>query len=447
MKKTFIIIVLILLSKPAASQWVLDYDFNNIQISVRSISVVDSNYIWLSTIDSGLYGNLYKFVEGNRFTLNLPFQLRPGDIIAKDTSKLFLNSTIENRLFYTSNSGLNWSVSLDSTYNGSTINFAISNNNPNFIAAIRTQYQDSVESIFYRSTNGGSSWQSQILNFTIDNEAYSLAITDNNHIYIGINCNVNCTDMRYIYSTNGGTTWYTRSFPLISNNHEITSPIFKKDNMFGLTFSPGFNYYIYSTSNGGSNWSSPALYFTGGTTYVEKLINIDSTPIWICAANNKVLKTTNDGVNWSLMAIPLESDERINTMDLVKRGNKYYGYIGTFRGRIFKLTESIFPIGITPISTEIPKSYSLSQNYPNPFNPVTKIRFSLPHQGYVKLSIFDALGKEVSSLVNENLQAGVYETDFDASNIPSGVYFYRIEAVDPSTTLRVTETRKMVLLK
>ncbi len=101
-------------------------------------------------------------------------------------------------------------------------------------------------------------------------------------------------------------------------------------------------------------------------------------------------------------------------------------------------------ISIAQISSEIPGSFILHQNYPNPFNPVTKIKIEvaqLEKNARVKLIIFDALGKEVKKLVDEHLQPGVYEVDFDGTDLPSGVYFYRFFAGD------FTSVRKMILLK
>jgi hypothetical protein len=89
----------------------------------------------------------------------------------------------------------------------------------------------------------------------------------------------------------------------------------------------------------------------------------------------------------------------------------------------------------------IPVSFNLFQNYPNPFNPVTKINFSLPEPGNVKLTVLDLLGREVSVLVNDKLAAGTYSADWDASIFSSGIYFYKMESGD------FTEIRKMVLLK
>jgi hypothetical protein len=107
-------------------------------------------------------------------------------------------------------------------------------------------------------------------------------------------------------------------------------------------------------------------------------------------------------------------------------------------------------IGIQNISTKIPEKFSLHQNYPNPFNPVTKIRFDIakpspliPLQSgkFVKLIVYDILGKEVATLVNENLQPGTYEVSFNGSNLTSGVYFYKL------TTGDFIAVKKMIMIK
>jgi len=99
------------------------------------------------------------------------------------------------------------------------------------------------------------------------------------------------------------------------------------------------------------------------------------------------------------------------------------------------------PIGIQPISSEIPSEFRLYQNYPNPFNAVTVIRYELMLNGPVSLKIFDALGREVSVLVNEKQTPGTYEVKWNAADFQSGVYFYRLAAAG------FTESRKMVLIK
>jgi hypothetical protein len=98
-------------------------------------------------------------------------------------------------------------------------------------------------------------------------------------------------------------------------------------------------------------------------------------------------------------------------------------------------------VGIQQISQEVPGSYILNQNYPNPFNPVTKIQFSIPKQGFVKLRVFDIAGREIRQVVNSELAAGSYTVDFNGISLASGVYFYRLEAEE------FTQTKKMVIVK
>jgi hypothetical protein len=99
------------------------------------------------------------------------------------------------------------------------------------------------------------------------------------------------------------------------------------------------------------------------------------------------------------------------------------------------------PIGVKNLGNQIPGSYQLYQNYPNPFNPATKIKFDLPKEGFVTLKVYDILGREVAVLVNQQLQAGSKEYEFNAINLPSGVYFYKLKAGD------FTATKKLVLVK
>ncbi len=84
--------------------------------------------------------------------------------------------------------------------------------------------------------------------------------------------------------------------------------------------------------------------------------------------------------------------------------------------------------GVAPTSSVTPTSFELEQNYPNPFNPSTTIRFALPEASHVRLTVYNLLGEELAVLVNEQRQAGVYNQRLDASGLPSGTYFYRIEA-------------------
>ena len=105
-----------------------------------------------------------------------------------------------------------------------------------------------------------------------------------------------------------------------------------------------------------------------------------------------------------------------------------------------------YTVGIKQISSYVPNLYSLGQNYPNPFNPTTKIRFDIPRWrgegGWTTtLKVYDIMGREVQTLVNETLQPGTYEASFDGSKLTSGIYFYQL------TSGSYKETKKLLLLK
>ena len=174
-------------------------------------------------------------------------------------------------------------------------------------------------------------------------------------------------------------------------------------------------------------------------------------------------RSTDGGVNW-------EADTRLTN----NSADSYFPSISVYGQGVhvvwqdnrdgnaeiyYKRNPTGNPIGIININAEIPKEFSLYQNYPNPFNPMTKIKFEIPPLNLplsggdgegVLLKIYDILGREVETLVNEQLKHGTYEIDWDATNYPSGVYFYQLTvSSDASTPLSAafTETKKMVLIK
>ncbi len=107
------------------------------------------------------------------------------------------------------------------------------------------------------------------------------------------------------------------------------------------------------------------------------------------------------------------------------------------------------PVGIANISNTAPQMFSLGQNYPNPFNPATVISYSITGNLFVTLKVFNILGKEVTTLVNQKQNAGTYEVDFNGSGLPSGTYFYKlvVSGANPLTADGFSDTKRMVLLK
>lgn len=121
--------------------------------------------------------------------------------------------------------------------------------------------------------------------------------------------------------------------------------------------------------------------------------------------------------------------------------NNWWHYVVDYEGAVaLAKATPVVSVGDQP-QASLPKSYSLEQNYPNPFNAATAVRYQLSASSYVTLKVFDVLGREVATLVNEAQQSGSYNVPWNASGLPSGVYFYRLQAG------RFVETRKMVLTR
>lgn len=120
-----------------------------------------------------------------------------------------------------------------------------------------------------------------------------------------------------------------------------------------------------------------------------------------------------------------------NFDDGTSKSNAFYGI----------LTRMYASVGINNIGTEVPAQYKLYDAYPNPFNPATTIKFELPKSGFVKLEVFDILGRKMRTLVNQQLKSGTYTVDFDAAGLSSGMYVYRIQAGS------FAASKKIILLK
>ena len=136
------------------------------------------------------------------------------------------------------------------------------------------------------------------------------------------------------------------------------------------------------------------------------------------------------------------TDKKFSDANVIS-GQNYYYRLGTidFSGNMSASNELL--VSITSVKQEggVPTNYELFQNYPNPFNPSTEIKFALPEASQVKITIYNAVGKEVETIVNENMAAGYYNYRWNAKNMSSGVYLYEIQ------TDKFRQTRKMMLLK
>jgi len=292
----------------------------------------------------------------------------------------------------------------------------------------------------WKTTNGGSNWDSTGMYLQqVGTEAgyNNSLICSPPYIWFGTN------NTKIYYSSNNGTNWTSQATTGEVNSYTIWFSPFM---LSGMGLFGGAN--LFQTTNNGNNWTPLTSMGTGnfGGITSTPLITFNRIiqPVWYVRSTNIIYYSDNFGANWSVDFTNPVTTTSYRHMSIAYPGRGIWAV-----GTLGKITYHLPLMGVEKIGSEIPSSYSLSQNYPNPFNPSTKIKFSVPlwrglrgwNEGNVRLSVFDITGKEVATLVNEQLQPGTYETDWNASSFSSGVYFYKIVAGNFS------ETRKMILMK
>lgn len=305
----------------------------------------------------------------------------------------------------------------------------------------------------FKSTNEGSSWirmnstpfpTPHILNFSV-----SKFVSGNSVIYACLKDDPesgNHTGKLLRVFDNG--TWFERSSGLPQSGAWVRNVAIHPSNvniayalMNGVT-----GQKIFKTTNKGVSWTN----ISGNlpNVPVSDLIPhpTDNNKLYL-SSEYGCYKTTNGGANWyrwnNGMPEKLPSATTINDLaviDSLSQNGRYYIVAATY-GRGFWMREisGDDPIGI--INNSTPVTFKLSQNYPNPFNPSTKIDYSIAKGSIVKIVVYDVLGRVVKTIVNEKETPGNYTIEFNAVNLSSGVYFYRLE------TAAFTDVRKMILLK
>jgi len=229
-------------------------------------------------------------------------------------------------------------------------------------------------------------------------------------------------------TTNSGLNWSAQGV-----NVDEVFDIYILDSLNAITLSgdPEGFYPIadIKTTNAGSSWSNDTLSFFGLSFAIDFRTYNEG---W-SASGYKFLLTTNRGETWNEFQTP---DNSI-VFDLQFTDSRN-GYAVGDNGIVLKFDPTLVGVKTEPIP---PYDFVLYQNYPNPFNPVTSIAYVVGSDQFISLKIYDVLGNEMVSLVNRELSAGKYSVDFDASSLPSGIYFYQLKA---GTFI---QTKKMVYLK
>lgn len=413
--KTLFIIIILSFTNFAFSQnfWKLSNPVAVHVITSNPSSHVFVGYISYSSYPTGFSIGVLKSTDNGVNWMYINNGLTDLNMVGLyyTTTGTLLAGTHNNGIFYSTNEGISW---IQSSITSSVIT-GFTNYNNNFFAAFGF-YCEGVR----RSTDNGANW------VTVNNGIGSLcvnklAVTSTGTIFAATGTN------GVSRSTNLGNQWVVINNGLTNMN--LSSIIV---NTNGYVFVGSVGGGVFRSTNNGDTWSAVNNGITNNN--INTLAN-NSSGVLFAGSVAGVFKSTNNGDLWSKVNSGLiDTNYGVGVLSAANNGYLY----ATAHNNLYR---SVQPTFIKVEKNNLPTDYILSQNYPNPFNPVTNIGFAIPKLTNTKISIYDATGKEVYVLVEENLSAGYYEVEWNADLFSSGVYFYKIKAGD------FVQTKKMLLVK
>ncbi|HXG01688.1 MAG TPA: YCF48-related protein [Bacteroidota bacterium] len=388
------------------------------------LAVAHNGYIFRTT-DGGTFWNVQK-VEVTGQIFGRDESLHGVSIV---DSGFAVAAGPGGTVFRTTNGGISWQSvgypSLPGTFWIEDVDFV--NRNVGWIVGLDQDLGH--DRTVYRTTDGGNTWSQAM---SRNSYMWAVDFVDEQYGWIAT------IGELFFRTTNGGATWIQGTLPPSPVTTIVSDMRFANREVGWVV---GWYGYVARTTDGGVTW---ALQDLGGPPDPDILFSVhvvSATEAWATGRESDVTRegvvyhTTNGGISWSRQVIAEDP---------------YWGYaiagspsghvwIGGYEGRILKRTA---PTGVGDNGEyEIASAFRLEQNYPNPFNPSTTIRFEVTGSGFLSLKVYNLLGQEVATLVNEQMRPGSYEVQWDASGMPSGVYCYRLSSGGFS------ETKRMVLLR
>lgn len=403
--------------------------------------VTSSLYVYKTT-NGGLIWNAFQFETENYSATKIFFQNENTGWITAYKDIVNPACLYAGSIYYTSNGGVNWIRKIYSECLR-VMDITFLNENTGFNACSNEYFFGGFESLgaIEKTTNAGLNWtvvtQSNKHHFEFHKIAFKNSLTG---YALGYYWDDTSRDTVMLFkTTNSGDNWERfKNITSVAGGkiQPFYSPLglyVKNNNIYIM----GKDSVFLRSTDEGINWQK--IYYVPFKRHMDfNFINSDTG--WIVFQNENdttnIMKTTTGGANWFNVRNPFS-----NLLRSIMFVNDMTGY-AVGNGVILKSVTG----GITDvkqISDEIPNSFNLFQNYPNPFNGISVIRFSITQSvnENVKLSIYDAQGKFVETLINNVLQPGEYEIKWDSKLNASGVYFYKLELNEFS------EIRRMVLIK
>jgi photosystem II stability/assembly factor-like uncharacterized protein len=429
MKKVIYTLVILVIANLSIADWsIVNMGTTN---EFTSISLPTSQIFYATAVNNTTYaGTFYKSTNGGASWFQLPF---PSNFMAPYVCSISSDGVsgfvAGNQILKTTNGGVNWTTAYTST--DTVVFFGASvGGTPKAFWAVGIKMVGSIlypivvrcPSYFTSNVYTRVTMPASMVGYQLT----SVSTIDSMTCLIGVQRG--SQPGLILKTTDKGVNWTTETMPA---GIEIWS--IDMDNSGGgfAAGGNGGNCYIYRTSNSGTSWY---LSYSGSQGRIRGLDYFGY--VYAVGLNGTILKSDGGGSTWASQNSGVTTQlKAISHLE----SNQNIVYAVGENGIMLKTTNG--GVSVQNISSEIPSSYSLQQNYPNPFNPTTNLKFQVKSSNVVKLVVFDILGKEVATLVNEKLAPGTYEATFDGSNLTSGVYFYRLTAGDFS------ETKKMIMIK
>jgi len=420
-------LAIVLMCPSASTQWVRT-SLDNVNVTCLAINGTNL----FAGIDGGIFLSTNNGTSWTAVDSGLTYT--GVNSLAVSGTNLFAG-TYGGGVFLSTNNGVSWTavnqglpkISWDTTRTVPIGCFAVSGTN----LFAGTGSGDGV----FLSTNNGTSWtavNNGLPKYPYDTTIYyvnTLAVSGTN-LFAGTYGGV-------FLSTNNGASWAAADAPF----SDFSSIVHIGPNVFAGT-SGG----VFLSTNNGAIWTA----VDSGLVHISALA-VSGTNLFAgtggCGGRgcrDSLFLSTNNGASWTEVDSSLRNGSYISA--LVVLGTNLFagllvqpfsgGLMGVWRRPLSEMITSL-----EPIATEFPHEFLLQQNYPNPFNPTTKIQFTIVNRQTTILKVYDVMGRDVATLVNEVKQPGTYTVQFDGSSLASGVYFYRLQARD------FVSTKKMLITK
>ncbi|MDE3056918.1 MAG: T9SS type A sorting domain-containing protein [Bacteroidota bacterium] len=306
-------------------------------------------------------------------------------------------------IFLSTNNGSQWTSVTMPNVSGLTISYLAMMDNKMYAAG--NAYGRRV----FWTTDNGSNWRSVSTGLPDYSTIYGLAVIGT-CLFAGSNKGVSLLK-------NGDTSWTS-----VNNNLAATKVIAM--GVCGTTLFVGNDLAgVFVSADSGAHWAKADSGMHGYTSM--QAFAVSGNDIFVATSSQGVYLSTNDGTSWTGVDTAGMGGNPVLTAIAL---NSTYLFIGTDGSGVYRKPLSQIVTGVEKSKTTLPDQFSLLQNYPNPFNPATTISYQIPTMSHVMLKVYDILGREVATLVDQKQDAGTHTATFDGSRLSSGVYLCRLQA-------------------